>query len=114
MGLGKSVGVTEARVCLQLLVAPRLRPTARCIVTSTLLCCPSCRVVPVTSYECERSVSRLRRLRTYLRVTTRQDRLNGLALMHTHYGPPIGVPELVDMCARKLPRRMLLLDILSD
>ena len=36
--------------------------------------------IPVTSCECERSVSVLRRLKTYLRSTMGQERLSGLAL----------------------------------
>ena len=41
--------------------------------------------IPVTSCECERSVSILRRLKTYLRSTMGQDRLSGLALMHMQW-----------------------------
>lgn len=41
---------------------------------------------PVTSCTCERSISGLKRLKTYLRSTMAQDRLNGLALMHFHCG----------------------------
>lgn len=44
---------------------------------------------PVTTCTCERCVSALRRLKTYLRSTMGQDRLNGIALMHTHYSIPI-------------------------
>ena len=40
--------------------------------------------LPVTSAECERSVSRLRYLKTYLRSTTTEDRLNGLAMLYVH------------------------------
>eukprot|EP00112_Aurelia_sp_Birch-Aquarium-sp1_P020815 Seg5447.3 transcript_id=Seg5447.3/GoldUCD/mRNA.D3Y31 product="52 kDa repressor of the inhibitor of the protein kinase" protein_id=Seg5447.3/GoldUCD/D3Y31 len=36
--------------------------------------------VPITTSECERSISVLRRLKTYLRGTMKQDRMNGLAL----------------------------------
>ena len=41
--------------------------------------------VPVTSCECERSGSVLKRLNTYLRAAVRQERLSGLALMHINY-----------------------------
>ena len=37
--------------------------------------------IPVTSCECERSVSVLRRLKTYLRSNLGQERLSGLALL---------------------------------
>ena len=36
--------------------------------------------VPISSASCERSISTLRNLKTYLRNTMVQDRLNGLAL----------------------------------
>ena len=40
--------------------------------------------IPISSASCERSISTLRNLKTYLRSTMVQDRLNGLALMHAH------------------------------
>ncbi|XP_057290839.1 52 kDa repressor of the inhibitor of the protein kinase-like [Hydractinia symbiolongicarpus] len=40
--------------------------------------------LPVTSCECERSFSSLRRLKDYTRSTMVQDRLNGIALMYIH------------------------------
>lgn len=39
---------------------------------------------PVTSCECERSFSALRRLKNYTRSTMVENRLNGLAMMHVH------------------------------
>ena len=41
-------------------------------------------VLPVTSCEAERSFSTLRRLKTYLRTTMSQERLNGLALLNVY------------------------------
>ena len=41
-------------------------------------------VLPVTSYEAERSFSTLRRLKTYLHTTMSQERLNGLALLNVY------------------------------
>ena len=41
-------------------------------------------VLPVTSYEAERSFSALRRLKTYLHTTMSQERLNGLALLNVY------------------------------
>ena len=38
--------------------------------------------MPATNASCERSFSALRRLKTYLRSTMRQDRLNHLMLLH--------------------------------
>lgn len=73
--------------------------------------------LPVTSCTCERSISGLKRLKTYLRSTMSQDRLNGLALMHFHCGnSDIGIDydALVDMFSRKHPRRMKLLNVLDS
>ena len=41
--------------------------------------------LPVTSCECERSASVLRRLKNYMRATMGNERLANLALLHTHY-----------------------------
>ena len=41
-------------------------------------------VLPVTSYEAERSFSTLRRLKTYFHTTMSQERLNGLALLNVY------------------------------
>ena len=40
--------------------------------------------IPVTSWTCERSISVLRRLKTYLRSTMTDTRLRGLALLSVH------------------------------
>jgi hypothetical protein len=40
--------------------------------------------LPVGSCSCERSFSALRRLKTFLRTTTSEERLNGLALAYIH------------------------------
>lgn len=45
--------------------------------------------LPVTTCECERSVSVLHRLKTYLRSTMGQTRLTGLALLHVHYSTEV-------------------------
>ena len=41
-------------------------------------------VLPVTLCEAERSFSALRRIKSYLRTTMKQERLNGLALLNIH------------------------------
>jgi len=41
-------------------------------------------VVPVSSATAERSFSALRRLKTFLRATISQHRLNHLAVLHVH------------------------------
>ena len=70
--------------------------------------------IPVTSCECERSVCVLRHLKTYLRSSMGQERLSGLALMHVHYGMELDLEEIINIFARKHPRRMVLSDILRE
>ena len=66
----------------------------------------------VTSCECERSNSELGLLKTFLRATMGQDRLNGLALMHVHYNLELELDVIVDMFACRHPRKMKLESIL--
>ena len=69
--------------------------------------------MPVTSCECERSVSVLRRLKTYMRSTMTNQRLNGLAMMHSHYDIQIDYDAVIDIFAKKHPRRLRLVNILD-
>lgn len=62
--------------------------------------------LPVTSCECERSCSVLRRLSNYMRAMTGQERLSSLALIHIHYDHDIQVAEVVDRFATLHPRRL--------
>ena len=50
--------------------------------------------IPITSCECERSISLLRLIKTSLRSTMSQDRLNGLAMLHCHQSTEL-IPEEV-------------------
>ena len=43
-----------------------------------------------------------------------QERLSGLALMHINYSMEIDLDEVINIFARKHPRRMALADILTD
>ena len=52
--------------------------------------------IPVTSCECERSFSALRRLKSYNRSTMVEERLNGLALMHIHQEIEPDVEEVIN------------------
>jgi len=70
--------------------------------------------LPVATCECERNVSALRRLKTYLRSTMLQMRLTGFALLHIHYNMDIDFDEIIHRFARLHPRRMELANILSD
>ena len=73
-----------------------------------------CATFPVTSCECERSVSVLRPLKTYLRTSMSQERMTSLALMYVHRETDIKVTDIVSQFARKKPRRMMLPNILLD
>jgi len=65
--------------------------------------------LPVTSCECEQSISLLRLVKTSLRSSTNQDRLNDLALLHCHQSAYKLTPEeAVDEFSRCHPRRMTL------
>lgn len=70
--------------------------------------------VPVTSCECERAISVLRRLKTYLRSTMSEGRLNGLALMSIHRYYDIDFEDVLNRFARQHARKMELLDVLSE
>ena len=62
--------------------------------------------LPVTTSTCERSISVIRRLKTYLRATMGQQKMSSLALMHIHYDAQLNFTEIVDKFCRKNPRRM--------
>ena len=70
--------------------------------------------IPVTSCSCERSISVLRRLKTYLRNTMGQARMNGLAMMNVHREISLDTNKVINQFARDNPRRMQLRDILSE
>ena len=55
--------------------------------------------LPVTSCECERCFSALRRLRDYTRSTMSAERLNGLALMYVHQKIVPDVEKVIDRFA---------------
>ena len=61
-------------------------------------------VWPLTSCEAERSISGLRRLKSYLRSTITGERMNGLALLAVHRCISVSVKETIDAFASKQPR----------
>ena len=69
--------------------------------------------VPVTSVECERSISTLGLVKTDLRSRMHQQRLNGLALMSKHYSRNVDVEAIINAFATLHPRRMALGNLLS-
>ena len=70
--------------------------------------------IPITACQCERSVSALRRLKTYMRGAVPQKRLNGLAALSVHRNMNISENEIIDKFARMHPRRMQMIDILHS
>jgi hypothetical protein len=62
--------------------------------------------IPVTTATCERSFSTLRRVKSYLRNTTGQERLNGLALMSIHRDVPLNPEEILNKLAHNKSRRL--------
>ena len=63
--------------------------------------------LPVTSSECELSISILRRLKTYLR-STRTRGMAGLALMPIKYGMELNLDNIINIFPGQHQRRMIL------
>lgn len=57
--------------------------------------------LPVTVSSVERSFSSLKRIKTYLRNSTEENRLNGLALMSIHRGIPLKINDVIERFAEK-------------
>ena len=68
----------------------------------------------VTSAECERSISRLRYLKNFMRCTMLEERLNGLALLYVHRDIDCPPEMVVDAFARQQPRRLSLVDLFIE
>jgi len=64
--------------------------------------------IPCSSAEAERSFSSLRRLKTYLRNSTSQQRLNHLAVLHVHRERLDGIDNVVarEFVAKSDPNRL--------
>ena len=56
--------------------------------------------LPVTTAECERSVSVLRRLKSYLRSSMGQERLSSLALLHVKHSMTIDLDAVISSFVR--------------
>jgi hypothetical protein len=69
---------------------------------------------PVTTCECERSVSALRKLKTYSRSTMGEQRLSALGLMYVHHSKKIDTKKVVTRFAQLHPRKLELIDILNS
>ena len=55
--------------------------------------------MPVTSSECERSVSGIRRMNNFMRASMGKDHLSNLALLHIHYEYCIDLDKVEDSFA---------------
>lgn len=62
-------------------------------------------VLPVSTATVERSFSTLRRIKSYLRNTTSENRSNGLALLSIHRDFYVTDDEVIEKCA-SVPRKM--------
>ena len=71
-------------------------------------------VFPVTSWECERSISALGLVKSKLRSSMGQDRLSSLCLLSIHRNIDIDIKRVVRELARKNPRKMALPDLMSE
>jgi len=61
--------------------------------------------LPVSTATAERTFSTLKRLKTYSRNATGQDRLTGLTLMSVHRDSDVNVQRVIDELSKK-PRRL--------
>ncbi|XP_047130019.2 52 kDa repressor of the inhibitor of the protein kinase-like [Hydra vulgaris] len=62
--------------------------------------------IPITTCECERSISTLRRIKTYTRSTMSENRLNGLALMSIHQEIVPDINRVIEIFASKGDRKL--------
>ena len=62
--------------------------------------------IPMTSCECERSASVLRRLNNYMRASMGKNWLSHLALLHIHYDTFVDKDKVVDCYAHLHARRL--------
>ena len=72
--------------------------------------------LPVTSATCERSISTLHFSKDKLRSTKTNKRLNGLSLVFIHRDltKNLNIDDIMDEFAREHPRRIKLVNLLSD
>ena len=70
-------------------------------------------VVPASSNSCERSISKLRLIKTYLRSCMSENRLSSLAVLNIHRDIEVDLDEVLNIFATDYPHRLELIDILS-
>ena len=69
-------------------------------------------ILPVTSCECERAFSAMRRLNTYMRCTMSENRLASFGLMHIRYDMQIHLEEVLELFVTMHPRMVQLSNLL--
>ena len=70
--------------------------------------------LPVTSAEVERAHSAFKLIKTNLRSTMDEELLNALLLLYYHKDIDIDHDKIIDMYARRHPRRMTFIDPLAE
>ena len=70
-----------------------------------------CATISVTSCECERSGSVLKRLNTYLQASMDQTRLSALAFLHINYDVNIDIDHVINVFAAKKERALEFVNI---
>ena len=70
--------------------------------------------LPVTTCSAERSFSGLKRVKTPFRSTMTITRRSGLTLLHIHRDIAVDIAAAIDEFARRHPRRMRMVEILTD
>jgi hypothetical protein len=65
-------------------------------------------IISVTTSKSDRSFSTLKRMKTYLRTTMWENRLNGLALLNIYKQIDVEPEEVLDMFSKSNPRRLQL------
>ena len=68
--------------------------------------------LPVTSCECERSFSAMRRYRTWLRSNMKTERLTALTIMNVHREVEVDYEKIVQLFLRLRPRKLDELNLL--
>lgn len=71
-------------------------------------------IIPVTSAGVMQTNSAMKLVKTVIRSTMQQDRLNALMLLLTHSDIKLDYDTILDMYSRKYPRKMLFLNRSGD
>ena len=67
---------------------------------------------PITSAECERSFSAMRRLRTWLRASMKMERLGSVAIMNIHRQEEVDYKHFSELFFQLHPRKISLTNLL--